>query len=136
MPAKVAAMDSGAVTPAASTAAPRRRNSRTTSITRATLRPSVNSMCSTLVRMLVERSATMEKSIAGDTQRRICGSSSRIASTVSMTLASDCRVTLTRTAGWPLNHAAARLLRTPSSRMATSPRRKVRPSTAFTARVA
>ena len=74
--AQVPASDSGTVTPAASVAAVRRRNSATTSITRMTVAPSVSCMSCTLARMVCVRSAKIEMSRPAGTHCRSSGSRS------------------------------------------------------------
>ena len=74
--AQVPASDSGTVTPAASVAAVRRRNSATTSITRMTVAPSVSCMSCTLARMVCVRSASTEISRPAGTHCRSSGSRS------------------------------------------------------------
>jgi hypothetical protein len=72
---QVPASDSGTVTPAAMVAAARRRNTKTTSMTRIMVATSVSCMSRTLARMVWVRSDTTEMSMAGDIQRWISGSS-------------------------------------------------------------
>ena len=74
MAAKVPASASGTVTPAASVAAVRRRNSATTSITSTMEASSVSCMSSTLARIVPVRSASTEMLDAGRHPLRISGS--------------------------------------------------------------
>jgi ribosomal protein L18 len=73
--AQVPASDSGTVTPAASVAAARRRNTNTTSITSAMVAINVSCMSRTLARIVCVRSDSTEISTPGGIQRLSSGSS-------------------------------------------------------------
>src|SRR5436190_1014682 len=69
--AQVPASDNGTVTPAATVAAARRRNTNTTSMTSAMVASSVSCMSPTLARMVWLRSDSTEMSMPGEIQRLI-----------------------------------------------------------------
>ncbi len=127
MAAHVPASDSGTVMPAAIVGVARRRNTNTTSITRAMASASVSCMSAMLARSVPVRSDRTEISMPGGIQRLISGMRARMRSTVSMTLASPCLVMVSRMAGSLLNIAAERALRVACSIVATSDSRTTLP---------
>ena len=125
--AKVPAIESGTVTPAATVSVVRRRNRKTTSMTSAIEISRVCWISAIEARIVTVRSAMIENWMPAGTQRWISGRSAFTRSTVSITLASACLVMVMRMAGLPLYQPAARLLRTPRSTVATSASRTTVP---------
>ena len=96
---KVATSDTGSATPAMMVARMVRRNSSTTSTTRATLSTSVNCTSRTEARMVPVRSCTTVSATSLGMARCRRGSSALMFLTVSMTLAPGWRCTSMTTAG-------------------------------------
>src|SRR5205823_14218362 len=78
-----------------------RKNAKTTRITRNTEMISVISMSCTDARMVVVRSITTSRWIAGEIEAESCGISAYTRSTVSMMFAPGWRKIMIRTAGLP-----------------------------------
>ena len=118
--AKVTTIESGSATPAMTVALSVRRNSSTTSTTRAQDSTSVHSTSRIEARMVSVESCTVLRSTPAASVRCSLGSSCCSRSTVSTTLAPGCRCTSVITAGWPLNQPATRAFSSPSTTSATS----------------
>ena len=117
--AQVPASDSGTVMPAASVGVMRRRNTKTTIMTRAMASRSVNCMSWTLARMVVVRSVSTWMSMPAGIHRCRLGIRSFTWSTVSRTFASGCFRMISSTPGCLSNMATERVLRVPCSTLAT-----------------
>ena len=127
MAPNVPASESGTATAAAAVEDTRRRNRKTTIITRPMEMANVICKSRMDARMVVERSDMIEKLTPAGIHLRSSGRTSFTPSIVSMILAVASLVTLMMTAGWPLYQPAVRLLRTPGVTVATSPTSTMRP---------